>query len=156
MISSLQDFITIFLSIVIESLLFVVIGIFVSIFVALYIPESTILKLLPKNRYISHLLLSFLGMLAPVCQCGNVPVVRRMIMKGMSVSQSMTFLLAAPIVNPLTLATTWEAFRYNHSIAIIRLLGGFLIAYCVGIFLSFNKNQNNLLTQSFIDECKID
>jgi hypothetical protein len=47
----------------------------------------------------------------PVCECGNIPVAKRLIMKGLSVSQSFTFLLAAPIINPVTIIATYEAFK---------------------------------------------
>lgn len=152
-----QDFLTISLSIVIESLPFVVLGISISICIALFLTEETIIKIIPKNRFGSHVLLSLLGLFAPVCQCGNVPVARRFMLQGLSVSQATTFLIAAPIVNPLTILTTWVAFPNNHSIAIIRLLAGFFIANVIGIFISFRKDQTQLLSKSFNEQvCAID
>lgn len=92
----------------------------------------------------------------PVCECGNVPVARRLLMGGFTVSQSITFLLAAPILNPVTFLTTLEAFNYDKSIVIIRLLSGFLIANFIGIILSFKKPQNEFLNLDFYQEiCEI-
>jgi len=150
--NQLQNFITLFLSIVVESLPFVIVGILVSTLVALFVSEDRLVKLVPQNKFLSHVIISFLGILAPVCQCGNVPVARRLMLKGLSVSQATTFLLAAPIVNPLTVLTTWEAFKTNHSVAIIRLLAGVVIANGIGRYLSWQKNQERYLTKKFNDE----
>jgi uncharacterized membrane protein YraQ (UPF0718 family) len=108
--AALQNFITLFLGIVIESLPFVVLGVIVSVLVALFVSEDVILKLLPKNRYASHIFFALVGIFIPVCQCGNIPVARRFVMKGLSSSQAITFLLAAPVVNPITILTTYFAF----------------------------------------------
>jgi uncharacterized protein len=150
----LQNFITFFLSIIIESLPFVILGVIVSVLVALFISEDMLLKFLPKNRFGSHIFFALIGILIPVCQCGNVPVARRFIMKGFSPSQAMTFLLASPIVNPLTFFTTYFAFSTIHSFAFLRILFGFIIAVSIGIFLSYKKDQNTYLTQEFVAFCE--
>lgn len=156
-INYLQNFITLSLSIVIESLPFVVVGILISTAIALFVSEERLISLLPKNNILSYFVISLSGIAAPVCQCGNVPVARRLMLKGLSVSQATTFLLAAPIVNPLTFLTTWEAFPTNHSIAIIRLLAGIGIAVGIGLYISLQKNQELYLTKNFYDEiCHID
>lgn len=144
-----QDFITISLSIVIESLPFVVLGVFISLLLGLFVSEKFIIKFLPKNRFTSHIFLSFLGVLAPVCQCGNVPVARRLMLQGLSVSQATTFLLAAPIINPITAITTLAAFSTNYNVAIVRIISGFLISNTLGIIVSYKKDQTLLLSKEF-------
>src|SRR5205823_1382995 len=42
--------------------------------------------------------------------CGTVPVARRLLTRGLHPAASLTFMLAAPIVNPLVLASTWVAY----------------------------------------------
>lgn len=153
---ALQNFITLFLSIIIESLPFVVLGVLVSVLVALFVSEDFILKYVPKNRYASHILLALVGILIPVCQCGNIPVARRLIMKGFSPSAAMTFLLAAPIVNPITIVTTYVAFSTQPAIVVIRIVVAFLLAVITGIVLSYGKNQKNYVTKAFIAECEND
>src|SRR5579872_3964957 len=118
----LQNFITLFLAIVIESLPFVVLGVIVSVLVALFISEDFILKILPKNRFASHICFALIGIFIPVCQCGNIPAARRFVMKGFSPSQAMTFLLASPVVNPITFLTTYFAFSTHPSVAIVRVV----------------------------------
>lgn len=152
--AALQNFITLFLGIIIESLPFVVLGVIVSVLVALFVSEDVILKFLPKNRFSSHVFFALIGIFIPVCQCGNIPVARRLVMKGSSSSQAMTFLLAAPVVNPITILTTYFAFSTTPSVVIIRTVTVFLIAIVVGIFMSYKKDQNSYLTKEFAKVCK--
>lgn len=152
---TLNDFLTTLRSILIQSFPFLFIGVGISVLVGLFFKEEWILKFLPKNRFLSHMLISLFGVFMPVCECGNVPVARRLIMKGFSVSQSITFLLAAPIINPVTILTTYIAFKdiYPDPIIIIsRVVGGFFIANFIGIVLSYKKNQFDMLTDSFYKE----
>ena len=150
----LQNFITLFLGIVIESLPYVVLGVIVSVLVALFVSEDFIFKFLPKNRFASHIFFALIGIFIPVCQCGNIPVARRFVMKGFSSSQAMTFLLAAPVVNPITILTTYFAFSTTLFIVIIRTLTVFLIAILVGIFMSYKKDQSYYLTKEFATICE--
>src|SRR5579872_6269940 len=143
------NFITLFLSLIIESFPFVVLGVFVSVLIALFVSESFIAKIIPKNKFLSNFILSFLGIFLPVCQCGNIPVARRLLLQKLAPSQAMVFLLAAPIVNPITFITTWQAFPQNHDLAIIRLALGVLIANLVGFILQRSKDQNKYLTKEF-------
>lgn len=148
----ISDFTTILLSIVIEALPFVVIGVLASTLVELFIKPEWIIKLVPKNRVLSHVILSLLGVLMPVCECGNVPVARRLRMHGLNPSQTITFLLAAPIINPITFWTTWAAFNFDHSYAVIRVISAFFISNFTGILFSFVKDQKSLLTKGFNEE----
>ena len=150
----LQDLITLFLGLITEAFPFVVLGVTVSVIISLFFKEKWLLKFMPKNRFLSHPILSTLGFLMPVCECGNVPVVRRLLEKGFSVSHAVTFLLAAPILNPITLWSTAEAFSFNPNVVLIRMGAGFLIANIVGIILSYHKNQKSLLTDQFNHFCE--
>ena len=150
-----QDFLTLTISVIIESLPFVVLGILLSIGVQVWIPDDTFLRILPRNPVLRRVTISLLGVLLPVCECGNVPLARGLIVKGLTVSESMTFLLAAPIVNPITIITTAQAFGWNSGILVARLLGGFLIANLVGWLFSRHPDQQSLLTDRFAAECRL-
>lgn len=88
----------------------------------------------------------------PVCECGNVPVVRSMMRKGSNIGEATTFLLAAPILNPITLFTTMEAFRGTPWVTTSRMVGGFVIAIIVGIVVGRLKRP---LTDSFAKSCSL-
>jgi len=150
-----QDFLTLTISVIIESMPFVVLGILLSIAVQVWIPDDLFLRILPKNPALRRVAISLLGVLLPVCECGNVPLARGLIVKGLTVAESMTFLLAAPIVNPITIITTSQAFGFTGGILIARLLGGFLIANLVGWLFSRHSDQQSLLTDTFAAECRM-
>lgn len=153
--TTLQDLITIFLGITVEAFPFLIIGVCFSVLVELFIKSEWILKIVPKNRFISHPLIAVIGVFMPVCECGNVPVARRFLMHKFTVSQTITFLLAAPIINPITFISTLEAFNFDKSVAIYRVVAAYVIAVFVGILISFKKNQEEFLTESMVHEIDI-
>ena len=149
--SRLNDLVTTFRSIFIQALPFVFFGSLVSAIVNNYVKAEWLFKLLPKNRFLSHFFISFFGILMPVCECGNVPVARSFLLKGLKLSHVFTFLLAAPIINPITLWATWEAFQ-DPVILIVRIVGALFIANFIGTLLSFKKDESEFLTKEFYKE----
>lgn len=151
-----NDILTTFRSIFIQAIPFVLFGSVVSAFVGVYVNQNLLLKIMPKNRFLSHIFISLFGVFMPVCECGNVPVARSFILKGFRVSHVFTFLLAAPIINPVTLIATWEAFQ-DPVILISRIVGALFIANFIGILLSYKKNDQEFLTEEFYKEvCEVD
>lgn len=151
-----QDLITLSTSVIIESLPFIVLGIALSILVQVWIPETWLLRILPRNPWGRRAVISLFGMFLPVCECGNVPLARGLVRRGFTVPESMVFLLAAPILNPVTILTTHAAFGFDDGILVARLLGGFLIANVLGWLFSLHPEPESLLTGRFADECRID
>lgn len=154
--AKVQDFITLSASVIIEALPFVLLGLALSIFVQVWLPQNILFKILPKHKLPRRLVLSCFGVFLPVCECGNIPLARGLMMKGLGLGDSLTFLLAAPILNPVTIITTQQAFGSDGIILIARLLGGLLIANIVGWLFDSYKNQDDLLTPKFAASCKVD
>ncbi|WP_308797652.1 permease [Agromyces silvae] len=148
-----QDFITLSVSVVIESLPFVFLGIGLSIAVQLFLPEDFLIRRLPRNPVLRRIVVSLLGVLLPVCECGNVPLARGLIQRGLTVGESMTFLLAAPILNPVTIITTYQAFGWDDGILIARIAGGFIVANLIGWVYSRHPQPMSLLTPRFQAAC---
>lgn len=151
--NKLQDFITLSLSVMIEALPFILLGLFISIAVQIWLPKHVLFKILPRNTVLRRIILSFLGIFLPVCECGNVPLARGFMIKGLGVGDSLTFLLAAPILNPVTIITTHQAFGGDMTILAWRLAGGFIIANLVGWIFS-GKDSHAVLTDDFQATCK--
>ncbi|MDQ1553944.1 MAG: uncharacterized protein QOK46_1022 [Microbacteriaceae bacterium] len=151
----MQDLLTLSISVIIESLPFVLLGIVLSIAVQVWIPDRYIMKILPRNPVLRRVVISFLGMFLPVCECGNLPLARGLIVKGFTVSESITFLLAAPILNPITIVTTSQAFGFDGWILFARLVGGFAVANILGWLFSKHPDQDSLLTARFAAECRM-
>lgn len=148
-----QDFITLSLGVIIEALPFVMLGLFFSIVVRLWLPHDWLLKYLPKQPFLRRALISLLGVFMPVCECGNVPLARGLLAKGLTPAESLTFLLVAPILNPVTIITTQQAFSDDTTVLIARILGGFLIANLIGWIYSSTR-QDAMLRPEFVAGCK--
>lgn len=148
-----QDSITLAISVVVESLPFVLLGIILSIIVQTWLPEGFLMRHLPKWPPLRRACISLMGMFMPVCECGNVPLARGLMIQGFTVPESLVFLLAAPILNPVTIITTHQAFGGDMTILIARLVGGFVIANFIGWLYSKHTNPDSLLTDSFAKMC---
>jgi len=140
-----QDAVTIFLGILIEAIPFLLLGVLVSQALALVLRGDKGLSWLPRSRLASLASLAGLGMLFPVCECGNVPVARRLVTRGVPVAGAMVFLLAAPALNPVVALSTYAAFRDDPWVVAYRLGFTFLIALGVGLVLSFHPRPDELL-----------
>lgn len=149
----MQDGLTLTLSVLIEALPFVILGVVLSIVVQVWLPGDAIQRWLPKRAWPRRAVLSLLGMLIPVCECGNVPFARGLMMRGLAPAEAMTFLIAAPIVNPIVILTTHAAFGFDDGILIIRLVGGYLIANLIGWLYSRHPAPEAMLTRAFIATC---
>ncbi len=91
---------------------------------------------------------SLIGFLFPVCECGNVPVARRLIIQGMPPAVSISFLLAAPTVNPVVIWATWTAFRDQPEVVLWRIGLSFVIATTIAWIFSFQTDLRPLLQTS--------
>ena len=136
---------TIFLSIVIEAIPFILLGVFVSSLIQIFVSEEMVKKYIPKNMIIAVLPAALLGAIFPVCECAIVPVVRRLIKKGMPLHVAFVFLACAPILNPVVAASTYFAFRSNTSILVGRMGLAFVLSMVIGLVLYlFFKNSDQL------------
>ncbi len=140
-----QDGLTIFLGILIEAIPFLLLGVLVSQILGLALRGDRGLFWLPRSRLASLASLAGFGMLFPVCECGNVPVARRLVGRGVPVAGAMVFLLAAPALNPVVALSTYAAFRDNPVLVAYRLGFTFLVAFGVGLVLSFHPRPDELL-----------
>jgi uncharacterized membrane protein YraQ (UPF0718 family) len=145
----LQNLATIFLSIFLEGLPFILIGVLVSSLIHEFVNENTLWKLTPKNPFLSIPMATLFGLILPICECGIVPIARRLIEKKLPVYTAFTFLLAAPIVNPVTIISTYIAFGDDWGITLTRLSLGAGIAVVMGfLFFLFFRNKNVLRDHS--------
>lgn len=109
-VAAAETFVLIFTSIVVEALPFVLLGALVSAVIQVHVPASAFARIarLPLPLQIPGAALG--GFAFPVCECGSVPVARRLIARGMHPAAGLTFMLAAPILNPIVLLSTAVAY----------------------------------------------
>ena len=145
-LSWLQGFNTIFLGILIQALPFILFGVFVSSIIQVFISSETITKLFPKESKLGFIVAIFAGLFFPVCDCAIVPVGARLVKKGVPLPIAITFMLAAPIVNPIVIASTLYAFPGQYYIALYRIYFGIVVAVLVGsVFKIFPEKKSMLL-----------
>lgn len=149
---SQQDFALAFLSILFEGAPFILLGTLISGFIDVYLPAGTMDRFLPKNKFLAVLMAGLMGTVFPVCECAVVPVIRRLVKKGLPVSCGLTYMLAAPIVNPITALSTWKAFQGQAPgmMTSSRMLLGFLIAVGVGLIVS-RMRLDSVLKPSLVE-----
>ncbi|WP_159886306.1 permease [Paenibacillus puerhi] len=130
---TVQNFKTMFISIVLEALPFVLLGVIVSALLQMFVSEQAVRRWIPKNPVLGVLFACLLGIIFPLCECGMIPVIRRLILKGMPIYVAVVFILAGPIINPVVYASTFMAFRTRPEIAYSRMALAFFVAAAVGL-----------------------
>jgi uncharacterized protein len=147
--NQLHSAFTLFLSLLVEAMPFLLLGVLLSSSLLFLIDEKQLITKLPKNPLLGSVVGSCIGFLFPVCECGNIPVARRLLLKGISPSVAISFLLAAPTINPIVIWSTWVAFGDRPQIVIFRVLFSLAIATIVGCVFSTQKDARLLLQTSF-------
>lgn len=108
---SLPDFSYAFVSVVLEGMPFILAGTLLAGFLDQFLPSQFMVKILPRRAAASIAVGAALGLILPMCECGVVPVIRRLIRKGLPVSSAIAYMLAAPVVNPIVIVSTYAAFK---------------------------------------------
>lgn len=155
--SWIQGFTTIFLGILVGALPFILFGVFVSSMIQVFVSKETITKIFPKNKGLGFIVAIFSGLLFPVCDCAIIPVGTRLIKKGVPVPVAVTFILSAPIVNPIVILSTLYAFPNEPYIVVYRIIFGIIIALLCGfIFQLLPKKAPVLLSNIDNFQCGCD
>ncbi|MGN7233402.1 permease [Priestia megaterium] len=137
MSSSLLQMNTIFISILIEALPFILLGVIISGIIQIFVTDEMMAKAIPKNKFGAIVLASVIGALFPACECGIVPITRRLMAKGVPLYAAIPFMLTGPIINPVVLFATFVAFGNDWKIIIERGVVAFLVSLIVGLILAF-------------------
>ncbi|MCZ8513840.1 permease [Paenibacillus filicis] len=132
---NLQSFKTLFISIILEALPFVLLGVLVSALLQQFVSEQRIRRMIPKNPVLGIVFACVMGIIFPLCECGMIPVIRRLLRKGMPVYVAAVFILVGPIINPVVFASTYMAFRSRPEIAYSRMGLAFVAALAIGLIL---------------------
>lgn len=140
----ISTFTTIFLGIFIEAAPFLLLGTVASGLVEVFVRREDMLRLMPRRALPATVVGAALGFAFPVCECGVVPLTRRLFAKGLPVSAGIAFLLAAPIINPIVIASTAAAYGWGPML-LARISAGLLVSVGVGLVFSFSPSPAALL-----------
>jgi hypothetical protein len=143
-----------FQGLLIEALPFLLIGVVISALARWFAPGGGWLRRLPAHPLAGPLTGAALGFALPACECGNVPVARRLMVGGAPIGTALGFLFAAPVLNPIVLASTFAAFPDQPWLLLARPVGAVVLA--VGLALLLGRvPQADLLRADLIEERRI-
>ncbi|QDZ41401.1 permease [Euhalothece natronophila Z-M001] len=152
--NQLSNTFTLFLSLLVEAFPFLLMGVILSSLILIFIDEASLVQSLPKNPILGALVGSVIGFLFPVCECGNVPVARRLLLQRIPISVAIGFLLAAPTINPIVIWSTWVAFRDQPQIVWLRILFSLIVAIIVSCIFSVQSDVKVLLQPTLAKQLK--
>jgi uncharacterized protein len=154
-IAWLQAAFIVFGSLVIQALPFVLIGALAAAVIEVFVPRSALERLTKLPKALQLPAAGLAGIAFPICECGSVPVARRLISKGLMPAAGITFMLAAPVVNPVVIASTFVAYRGRGPVwtmVIGRFALGLLVAMAVGWVLGSVSKKDLLRAGTDEDE----
>ncbi len=123
---------TVFVAVCVQALPFLVLGVLLSGLIAAFVPPAVLRRALPSSPAAAVPVAGAAGLVLPGCECASVPVARRLIGQGVPDAAALTFLLAAPAVNPVVLVATAVAFPGEPRMVAARLLGSLATACVMG------------------------
>ncbi|MBO4161342.1 permease [Micromonospora sp. MMS20-R2-23] len=129
---ALATWTTVFVSVMMQAVPFLVFGVLLSALIAVFVPRSFWARALPKHPVLAVPVASAAGVVLPGCECGAVPIAGSLIRRGVTPAAALAFLLAAPAINPIVLTATAVAFPNNPEMVLARAVASLLVAMLMG------------------------
>lgn len=145
---------TLFVSICVQALPFLVLGVVVSGLIAAFVSPDLVQRIVPKRPLFAVPSAGLAGMALPGCECGSVPIAGRLVAAGTPPAAALTFLLAAPAINPVVLVSTAVAFPHDGELVLARFLASFIAAIAVGSWWARRRDESLLDSMSHVHEEK--
>ena len=141
----------IFQGLLLEAIPFLLLGVAIAGLARWLVPQTAWIQRLPKNPVLAPITGALMGFALPACECGNVPVARRLLASGAPMGTAFGFLFAAPVLNPIVIASTWAAFPDQPWLLVARPLGAFVIAVLLSLLL-VQLPETQLLEHALLSE----
>jgi uncharacterized membrane protein YraQ (UPF0718 family) len=143
-----------FQGLLIEALPFLLLGVAIAALARGLAPQGGWMRRLPRQPLLASITGALMGFALPACECGNVPVARRLLAGGAPLGTALGFLFAAPVLNPIVLLSTWAAFPNQPWLLVARPLGAFLLALLLSALLRLLP-ESELLTGTLLAERRL-
>lgn len=144
----LQTWSTLFVSINIQALPFLVLGVTVSGAIAAFLSANLLARIVPRNDVLAVGGATAAGFLLPGCECGSVPISERLIARGVAPAAALAFMLSAPAINPVVLVSTAVAFPGQPRVVVARLFGSVAAALLMGLVWLRRGNAEEMLERA--------
>jgi uncharacterized membrane protein YraQ (UPF0718 family) len=128
----LQTAATVFVAVCVQAMPFLVLGVLLSGAIAAFVSPAALRRILPAHPAAAVPVAGAAGLVLPGCECASVPVARRLIGQGVPDAAALTFLLAAPAINPVVLVATAVAFPGEPRMVLARAVGSLATACITG------------------------
>ena len=135
---------TLFVSVTIQALPFLVLGVVISGLIAAFVSPDLVERFVPKRNSLAVPSAAAAGLALPGCECGSVPIAGRLVDAGTPPAAALTFLLAAPAINPVVLVATAVAFPGNLELVGARFFASLATALLVGAWWA-RRNDDSLI-----------
>ncbi|WP_161598873.1 permease [Bacillus mesophilum] len=146
----------VFIGILLEAIPFILIGVFISSIIQVFFKEEQIKKLIPKKPLPAFLAAITIAIITPVCECAIIPVVRKLIQKGVPIHAGVTILIGAPILNFIVFGSTYYAFQDDPFIYFGRIVICLLTAAIVSFIIYIYFSKENILKNQKSDFQSLD
>lgn len=124
---------TVFCGVFVQAIPFLVLGVVTSGLIAVFVSPQRLARWLPRRTAVAVLVAGVGGVALPGCECGSVPLARRLFGDGgASGAAALTFMLAAPAINPVVLVATAVAFPGAPRMVFARMGASLLTAVVMG------------------------
>ena len=141
----------IFQGLLLEAIPFLLLGVTIAGLARWLVPQTAWVRRLPSHPLLAPIVGALMGFALPACECGNVPVARRLLASGAPMGTAFGFLFAAPVLNPIVVASTWAAFPDQHWLLVARPLGAFVLAVLLSLLL-VQLPEHDLLDRVLLSE----
>ncbi|GAB7068105.1 permease [Mycobacterium hodleri] len=134
--SGLRTAATVFCGVFVQALPFLVLGVVVSGLIAAFVSAERLRRWLPRRPALAVAVAGVGGAALPGCECGSVPVARRLFGPGTNGAAALTFMLSAPAINPVVLVATAVAFPGQPAMVLARCVASLVTAVVMGLLWS--------------------
>jgi uncharacterized membrane protein YraQ (UPF0718 family) len=148
----MNTLIHVFLGIILQAFPFLLIGILISSAIQVFIPGDAVARHFPRKVGMGMLVAVLFGFCLPVCDCVSVPVFRSLVRKGVPLPAAATFLLAAPVINPVVMLSTYYAYSGSLRAVAVRAGLGILSAVVIGLIFHIRPPKGEILSNGLHDE----
>ena len=146
-----DDLILVFSSIIYEALPFIVLGVVIAGLLEEFVPQQALARIIPRSRPLAIALGGILGIVFPMCECGIIVVMKRLLRKGLPLSVCVAYVLAGPVINVVVILSTYVAFNPPESkdyifggpqnVVLLRCGLAYIIAFITALLVEWQESK---------------